>query len=320
MHNVKSNNQKYEKQNIEGLPSIYLNCIGKIDIAITNFRILQDANGSATVCETRILGRSGMRDIVDLNCDMGEGFGQWTLGEAPDEEIMALISSANIAAGFHAGDPNSMDRVVRLAQNYGVGLGAHPGYHDLRGFGRRHIQMNPEELINDILYQVGALREFGRRYGTTLQHIKLHGALYMEAAKNEKLSQLLIDTLQKTSPDVIIFCMGMSKTYDVAKRNGYAVIREFYADRDYDKSGSIVFKRQVNRPDPKAIAQKCVRACQEGKVTTVDGEDIDIDFESICFHSDTPGALAVGTAIRQALIDNGISIVPAATVLQHGIL
>ena len=103
-----------------------------------------------------------MREIVDLNCDMGEGFGQWALGEAPDEEIMSLISSANIAAGFHAGDPNSMDRVVKLAQIHGVGLGAHPGYNDLQGFGRRYIKASSEELVNDIVYQVGALREFGR--------------------------------------------------------------------------------------------------------------------------------------------------------------
>ncbi|MGD9866107.1 MAG: LamB/YcsF family protein, partial [Pseudodonghicola sp.] len=136
-----------------------------------------------------------MRGIIDLNCDMGEGFGHWTLGEASDEDLMELISSANIAAGFHAGDPNSMDRVIKLAQQHGVGLGAHPGYRDLQGFGRRYIRTNPEELVNDIIYQVGAVREFGRRYGIQLQHIKPHGALYMEAAVNEELSQHLVDTL-----------------------------------------------------------------------------------------------------------------------------
>jgi len=258
-----------------------------------------------------------MKTEVDLNCDMGEGFGQWVLGEAPDEDLMALISSANIAAGFHAGDPNSMDRVVKLAQQYGVGLGAHPGYRDLQGFGRRYIRTSAEELVNDIVYQIGAIREFGRRYGIALQHVKPHGALYMEAAVNEELSQLMVDTLQKTSSDAIIFCMGISKTYEVAKRLGHPVVREFYADRDYDDTGSIVFKRQVARPDPEQIAAKCLRACQEGVVRTVDGNDISIEFESICFHSDTPGALEIGRAIRSTLTDNGITIAAAATVLER---
>jgi Uncharacterized proteins, homologs of lactam utilization protein B len=257
-----------------------------------------------------------MRKIIDLNCDMGEGFGHWVLSEAPDEELMALISSANIAAGFHAGDPNSMDRVIKLAQDYGVGLGAHPGYRDLQGFGRRYIKTTPEELVNDIIYQVGAVREFGRRHGIRLQHVKPHGALYMEAAVNEELSRHMIESLAAISGDLLIFCMGASKTYEVAKRLGQPVIREFYADRDYGDDGSIVFTRRVARPSPEEIAQKCLRACVEGKVTTVTGKDIDIAFESICFHSDTPGAVNIGRAIRTALTENGINIAPASAVLE----
>jgi UPF0271 protein len=262
---------------------------------------------------------STMREFIDLNCDMGEGFGHWALSEAPDEQLMPLISSANIAAGFHAGDPNSMDRVVKLAQQHGVGLGAHPGYHDLQGFGRRYIKTRSEELVNDIVYQVGAIREFGRRHGIALQHVKPHGALYMEAAVNEELSELMIDTLRRTCGEAIVFCMGISKTYEAAKRMGQPVVREFYADRDYDDSGSIVFARQVVRQDPAAIAEKCVRACKEGVVRTVDGNDIEIEFESICFHSDTPGALENGKAIRNALLDAGITIAPAATVLEKSV-
>ena len=256
-----------------------------------------------------------MKEIVDLNCDMGEGFGMWTLSEAPDEEIMALISSANIAAGFHAGDPNSMDRVIKLAQTYGVGLGAHPSYNDLQGFGRRFIASNSDELVNDIVYQIGAVREFGRRHGIQLQHVKPHGALYMEAAVNEELSEMMVDTLGKTCGTAIIFCMGMSKTYEVAKRVGHPVVREFYADREYDESGSIVFARRVARPEPEEVAARCVRACKEGVVRTIDGKDIPIEFESICFHSDTPGALAMGRAIRAGLTDADITIAAAATVL-----
>ena len=256
-----------------------------------------------------------MREFVDLNCDMGEGFGQWVLGEAPDEEIMALISSANIAAGFHAGDPNSMDRVIKLAKDFGVGLGAHPGYNDLQGFGRRYIQTSSEELVNDIIYQMGAIREFGRKHGLALQHVKPHGALYMEAAVNAELSQMIIDMLGKSSGETILFCMEASKTYELAKQSGYPVVRELFADRDYDNTGSIVFKRQVSRPDPAAIAAKCVKACKTGMVMTVEGDEIEIGFESICFHSDTPGALEVGKAIKAALMEAGITIASASTVL-----
>lgn len=249
-----------------------------------------------------------MKSSVDLNCDMGEGFGHWVLGDAPDEELMKILSSANVATGFHAGDPNSMDRVAKLAKDYGVGLGAHPGYQDLRGFGRRLIQTPADELINDIIYQVGALREFGRRHDIELQHIKPHGMLYMEAARNEELSTMLIDTLMKTCPDQMIFCMGISLTRKIAIEKGYPSAREFYADRDYDDSGSIVFARKVGQLDPKTVADKCLRACVEGKVKTVEGNDIDIAFESICFHSDSPGALAIGQAIHDTLKANGIAI------------
>lgn len=256
-----------------------------------------------------------VRDLVDLNCDLGEGFGQWTVGEATDDALLELISSANVATGFHAGDPNLMDRVVRLAVERGVALGAHPGYRDLQGFGRRVIQARPDELVNDILYQVGALREFARRHGTRLQHIKPHGALYMEAARDERMSRLLVEALLKSSPETLLFCMDVSVTHAVARDAGLPVIREFYADRDYDRSGSIVFARRMRPLDPNEVAAKCVRACREGKVRTVEGDDIAIAFESICFHSDTPGALAIGAAIRDALLGNGIRIAPAAEIL-----
>lgn len=249
-----------------------------------------------------------MREAVDLNCDMGEGYGQWTYGDAPDAALMALISSANVATGFHAGDPNIMDRVVRLCADHGVGLGAHPGYNDRQGFGRRVILAKPEELVNDIVYQVGALREFGRRHGVALQHVKPHGALYMEAAKDPDLSRHFLDAMAATAPDSYVYCMHISETYAQAAAMGRPVIREFYADRDYGPHGGIVFTRQMRALDPAEIAAKCLRACETGLVTTVAGTDVQIDFESICFHSDTPGALAIGTAVRQVLTAAGIAI------------
>jgi len=252
---------------------------------------------------------------IDLNCDMGEGFGRWRIGDTDDARIMALISSANIAAGFHAGDPMLMDETVRLAAQHGVGVGAHPGYRDLQGFGRRKIAGSNEEIISDLVYQVGALREFARRHGVNLQHVKPHGALYMEMAVNEDLSRGMIDFMRRAAPDSYVFCMGSSVTFRVANEMGQPVVREFYADRDYDSSGSIVFTRQVGRIDPKQIASKVLRACVEGKVRTVDGKDIEIGFESICFHSDTPGSLEIGGAIREALTANNIRIAPVSDIV-----
>lgn len=255
------------------------------------------------------------RSVVDLNCDLGESFGQWANAEASDEELMDLITSANIATGFHAGDPTIMNAVVQGAVARGIGIGAHPAYHDLQGFGRRRIDAKPEELVNDVLYQMGALREFTRRHGGSLQHVKPHGALYMEAARNAELSGLLVEALRRSSPNTAIFCMGAAETYRVAKAAGHPVIREFYSDRDYDETGTIVFTRRMRVLDPKEVAERCIRACQTGKVKTASGVDIDIEFESICFHSDTPGALAIGAAIRDALVENGIRIMPAAEVM-----
>jgi 5-oxoprolinase (ATP-hydrolysing) subunit A len=253
--------------------------------------------------------------VVDINCDMGESFGQWRLSETDDAELMALISSANIAAGFHAGDPNLMDATVRLATQHGVGIGVHPGYRDLQGFGRRKISGASEEIINDILYQIGALREFARRHGAKLQHVKPHGALYMELAANEALSRSFIKLMQTVAPNAPVFCMDISETYRIAIEAGQPAIREFYADRDYDRSGSIVFTRHVGKLDPRAVADRVVRACLTGKVVTVEGEDIHIAFESICFHSDTPGCLEIAAAMRAALISNGVRIAPVSEVV-----
>jgi UPF0271 protein len=245
---------------------------------------------------------------------MGEAFGQWRLGTTDDAELIPYVSSASIAAGFHAGDPNLMDATVRLAAHHGVGVGVHPGYRDLQGFGRRKIGGSGDEIVNDMVYQVGALREFARRHGTNLQHVKPHGALYMELAVNENLSRSFIQAMRTIAPNSYVFCMDISATYRVAIEAGHPVVREFYADRDYDHTGSIVFARHVNKLDAAAIAQKCVRACRDGVVRTVEGEDIPISFESICFHSDTPNSLELARAIRSGLIEAGIRIAPVSEV------
>ncbi len=246
--------------------------------------------------------------VIDVNCDMGEGFGYWRLGETEDAELMRYISSANIATGFHAGDPNMMDKSVQLAIEHGVRIGAHPGYADLQGFGRRKIETPTPEIINDIVYQVGALREFARRYDVPLQHVKPHGALYMEMATNEELSEQFVEFMRTSAPDSFIFCMDISTTYRAAVAAGQPVIREFFADRHYDNTGSIIFTRQMERLSPSAVAEKVIKACQDGTVRTVDGEDIFIEFDSICFHSDTPGCGEIAKSMYAALKENNIRI------------
>jgi UPF0271 protein len=261
-------------------------------------------------------GRTTMqRTSIDLNSDLGEGFGPYMAGDGVDERIMPFLSSANVATGFHAGDPNIMARTVALAKAHGVGVGAHPGFRDLQGFGRRAIQAAPQELVNDVLYQVGALREFTRLHGVPLQHVKLHGSLYMVAARDEELSRALLEAIRRTDPTLIVYCMERSETYRLAVELGQPVVRELYGDRDYDRSGQIVFARSVARLDPAKVAAKVVRACVEGKVRTVDGTDLELGFDSVCIHSDTPGAADLLEATRGALDREGIRVRPISEIL-----
>ncbi|EGH45127.1 hypothetical protein PSYPI_23427 [Pseudomonas syringae pv. pisi str. 1704B] len=206
---------------------------------------------------------------VDFNSDMGESFGAWTIGDGVDTELMTFISSANVATGFHAGDPGTMRRTIEQAKRLGVAIGAHPGFRDLVGFGRRHINSTPQELVDDMLYQLGALRELARVQGVALQHFKPHGALYMHLARDEAAARLLVENLQRLEPDLLLYCMPGSVICKIAEELGQPVIREFYADRDYDLSGSIVFTRHVRALDPTEVAARVVRACLQGLAARV---------------------------------------------------
>ena len=252
--------------------------------------------------------------FIDISCDMGEGFGCWQLGGTDDEQLMKLISSANIATGFHAGDPNLMDLSIRRALANNVAIGVHPGFRDLHGFGRRKVEASVEEMVNDIIYQIGALREFARLHGGTLQHVKPHGALYMALAASDAASTAFVNAMRKVAPDTFIYCMGASATYRTAAQTGHPVIREFYADREYDTTGKIVFTRKPDDHNPRKAAERVIRACIEGKVRPIDGDDIKVGFESVCVHSDTPGSVELLIAIREALTGSGIKIVsPSAS-------
>ncbi|TQL68637.1 UPF0271 protein [Nocardioides albertanoniae] len=254
-----------------------------------------------------------MKTRVDINCDMSEGFGAWMFGDDTDAKMMRFVSSINVAAGFHAGDPSTIARSVRLAKEQGVGVGVHPGFRDLVGFGRRHIDATSTELVADCLYQLGAVREFARLNGTPLQHFKLHGALYMHAARDEEFATALVDGLQTVDAELPILVMDGTVIHRAAQERDQPVVREFYADRDYGPDGTIVFTRDVGMLDPDRVAAKVLQACQQRTVGAVDGSTVGIEFESVCLHSDTRGAVELMTRTRHALDDAGIEVISFAT-------
>lgn len=246
---------------------------------------------------------------VDLNCDMGESFGLYQLGQ--DEEMMAYISSANIACGFHAGDPHVMRKSVELAKAHGVGIGAHPGFPDLLGFGRRHMRCTPEEIRDYVIYQTGALREFAAWSKVKLQHCKPHGALFMMAMEDEKIARAILEGLSVLSEELIVFALNGSAFEAVGRQMGVPIAREVYADREHTVDGSIVLTRRgPSITDIQAMAQRVVRMVTEGRVRTPDGEDAQLHADTICIHGDTPGAVELVKEIRTAFDQAGIAVVP----------
>jgi 5-oxoprolinase (ATP-hydrolysing) subunit A len=247
---------------------------------------------------------------------MGESFGPWKMGF--DEEMMQYISSANIAGGFHASDPTTMRKTVALAKDYGVAVGVHPGYRDLVGFGRREMNVPPDEIHDEIIYQLGALREFARYYDMEVQHVKPHGALYMVAARDEELSRAIIEAIQRVDPGLLLFCMQASVTYQLAQKMDQPVVAEFYADREYNDEGQIVFTRSVaEQLDPEEVGDRVVRAVIEKRVKTESGKDVDVASDSVCVHGDTPGAVRLAEVIARKLGENDIEIRPIGRAQQR---
>ncbi|MBX6320900.1 MAG: 5-oxoprolinase subunit PxpA [Rhodospirillaceae bacterium] len=232
-----------------------------------------------------------------INCDMGEGFGLYKCGD--DEAIMPYITVANVACGFHASDPTVMHRTVRLAKQHGVKVGAHPSLPDLQGFGRREMKMDPKELADCLIYQVGALKAFLDAEGMPLNHIKPHGALYGMAARSEEVAEAICDAAAVFG--VPLLGMAGTKHEEVYTRRGFTFVPEFYVDLDYDGDGRLIITREHVAWDPEVAAKRTLRAITEKKVRTVDGNDIPVRAECICVHSDTPGAVAVAKAVRDAI-------------------
>jgi 5-oxoprolinase (ATP-hydrolysing) subunit A len=234
---------------------------------------------------------------VAINCDMGESFGLYKMGD--DEGIMPYITVANVACGFHASDPVVMHKTVRLAKEHGVKVGAHPSLPDLQGFGRREMKMGREELANCILYQVGALKGFLDAEGMPLNHIKPHGALYGMAARQEHVAHAVCDAAEVYKVPL----MGMAGTLHekIYTERGFMMIAEFYADLDYADDGNLIITRVHEAKDPVEAAARCVRAIKERKTRSVGGKDIAVGSDAICVHSDTPNAVAIASAVREAV-------------------
>ena len=242
-----------------------------------------------------------MATVIDLNCDMGESYGRWTLGA--DEAIMPHISSANVACGFHGGDPHVMRKTVELALRHGVAIGAHPALPDLMGFGRRVMDVTSAELRDYFCYQTGALREFCRTAGTDLQHVKPHGILYTMAERDEAIAQAIGDAARASGGRLILMTLASGKYDAHCRKMGVRIASEGFADRAYEVDGTLVSRRKAGAliTDPGHAAAQAVRMAAEGKVRTHDGVDIDISIQTLCCHGDTPGAERIVRAVRAGL-------------------
>ena len=248
---------------------------------------------------------------IDLNADLGESFGRYTLGM--DEKIMEVISSANIACGFHAGDPMVMERTVRLAAEAGIAIGAHPGFPDLMGFGRRNMAVSPEEARAYILYQLGALDAFLRPMGIRMRHVKPHGALYNMAAGDEQLARAICGAVKDFDPELRLVGLSGSLLIRAAEKTGLRAISEVFADRAYEADGSLVSRRKPGAiiSDEREALRRVIRMVKEGKVKAINGEEIAIRAESVCVHGDGEKALLFAKSIREALTANDIQVSPA---------
>ena len=245
---------------------------------------------------------------LDLNCDLGESFGAFRIGM--DEEVLPHITSANVACGFHAGDPQVMHRTVELCRQYKVAVGAHPGFQDLQGFGRRRMAVPPAQTEDDVVYQVGALKAFCDCAGVKLHHVKPHGALYNMAGKDFELALAICRGIRDVDPSLKIMALSGSQMIRAAKETGLGYISEVFADRAYQADGSLVPRNQPGAmiEDEDEAISRVIRMAQEGKVTAADGQEVAIEADSVCVHGDGPKALAFVLKIRKALEQEGIEV------------
>jgi UPF0271 protein len=243
---------------------------------------------------------------IDLNCDMGESYGAWKMGA--DAEVMPHISSANIACGFHGGDPATIRGTVRLAIEHGVAIGAHPSLPDIMGFGRRVMKISPQEMYDLVVYQAGAVEGFARAAGSRLHHIKCHGALYNMAANDEALSDAMVRAAKDLG--IMLYVLSNSRNYAIAKKMGVPVCGEVFADRGYSDDGTLAPREQPGGmvEDAAQAVKQALAMIEEGYVTSLSGKRVSVSADTLCPHGDQPGAAAFAKALRRAFADRGIEV------------
>jgi UPF0271 protein len=256
---------------------------------------------------------------IDLNSDVGESFGNYKLGL--DEEVIPLISSANIACGYHAGDPAVMRQTVALARQHGVGLGAHPGLPDLVGFGRRNMEVTLEEIRDFVTYQIGALQAVAAIQGARLQHVKPHGALYNMAVKSPEIWDAVAKVMARLDERLILFVLAgpdRPELQAIGRHRGIRIVFEFFADRAYTREGTLVSRKMPGAVihDSDVVAAKVLKLVKEGRVKAIDGSEIELQAETICVHGDNPKAVALVKQIRKTLEAAGVAVKPAATFIE----
>ncbi|TCS84469.1 LamB/YcsF family protein [Tepidibacillus fermentans] len=247
---------------------------------------------------------------IDINSDMGESFGHFKVGN--DRELMKYITSANVACGFHAGDPKTLHQTILFAKEMGVAVGAHPGFYDVRGFGRKGIIVSPEEIYYDVLYQLGAIKAFTDVHQVRLQHVKPHGALYNMAHKDLELSQAIVNAIYDFDKNLIVFGIDGGKLLQAAKEKGLRIAREFFVDRTYQNDGSLTPRTKENAYvyDPNEAAERVVRLIKEKRVQATDGTWVIMDADTLCVHGDGEHALTLAKAVYDRLIAEQIELIP----------
>jgi UPF0271 protein len=245
---------------------------------------------------------------IDLNCDMGESYGAWKMGA--DAGVMPYISSANIACGFHAGDPATIRQTVRLAVDAGVAVGAHPSLPDLMGFGRRVMRISPQDMYDLVIYQAGAVEAFARAAGTKLHHVKCHGALYNMAAMDEGLSEAMVRAVKDLGSGIILYCLSQSKNFEIAKKSGVAVAGEVFADRGYSDDGTLAPRDKPGGmiEDPQASVTQALGMIEGGYVTSLGGKRVPVAADTLCLHGDQPGAVTFAKRLRETFKEKGIAV------------
>lgn len=254
---------------------------------------------------------------IDLNCDMGESFGAYKIGM--DESVLEFITSANIACGWHAGDPNVMETTVKMAKENRVGIGAHPGYPDLLGFGRRNMNCSPAEIRQYMIYQIGALQAFCAVHGVTLQHVKPHGALYLTAVENEAVASAIAKAIVSIDPDLYFVALAGKKgelMTRVGEDIGLKVVYEAFPDRAYTPEGMLAPRTNPGAviTDPEEVAQRALRMARDGIVITTDGSTIGLKAQTLCVHGDTPTAVKLVKTISRVLGENKINVKPMGKI------